>query len=53
MGRSLQWVDSPEAQGLGFLEDQMIFPKLGMLVFLVISGLLRHQEANSFEHLER
>ena len=31
----------------------MVFPKLGRLIFLVVSGLLWHQEANSFEHLER
>ena len=52
-GRSLQWVDSPEIQGLGFLEDLVVFPKLGRLIFLVVSGLLWHQETNSFEHLER
>ena len=47
-GRSLPWVDSPEVQGLGFLEDLVVFPKLGRLIFLVVSGLLWHQEANFF-----
>ena len=46
-------VDSPEVLGLGFLEDLVVFPKLGRLIFLVLSGLLWHQEANSFGYPER